>query len=297
MRLDLCHARLGQLEKKLLSKRRLGLTRVAGLFHDILILQSLIPSGPNGMNHYLDAASEYMRLRAIAISGAHIRHATRWLSAEIFVFDFKHKPDEIFSRIYTYYSLRDVPETYFKSFLEHTDDPAWKKRNEPAPRVPKEDRLDLEPTSREAAVLLKWLVIKFCRFSGDPGRSLERLWSAFCAINWEVATGVPDSPDRKWGEGYLVFKRTMLEVLAAFVWMSCKKRIYNPFVAYANKTLPLSNTVFTCTTIERLGETWQSLRSQLQGRDPTWREFLLFVQHEDEQDQLAETYLRTTRGR
>ena len=296
-RLDLCHARLGRLEQKLLRKRRLGLARVAGLFYDILLLQSLVPSGPNGMDHYLDAASEYMRLRARAISSAHLRHASRWLSAEILVFDFKHQPDEIFSRIYTYYSLKDVPKAYSTSFLKHTHDAVWKERNQPTPRVLKADRLVLEPTSRESAVLLKWLVLKVCRFSEDPGRTLERLWSAFRAINWEVAVGVPGLPWERWGEGYLVFKRTMLEVLAAFVWMSCKKRIYYPFVAYANKTLPLSNTVFTLKTIEWLREIWGDLRSQLQGRDPTWAEFLLFVQHEDEQDQLAEMYLQTTRGR
>ncbi|KAF8336089.1 hypothetical protein F5887DRAFT_599909 [Amanita rubescens] len=296
-RLDLCSARLRQLEKKLLIGRRLGLARVAGLFHDILILQSLVPSGPNGMDRYTDAASEYLRLRAIAFSSPRVRHAIRWLSAEIFVFDFKHKPDDIFSRIYTYYSLSDVPKNYSTSFLEHTDDEAWKERNEPRPRVSMEDRLVLEPTSRESAVLLKWLIIKFCRFSKDPGGSLERLWSAFRTINWEAGVvGVPDSPDETWGEGHLVFKRTLLEVLAAFVWMSCKKRIYHAFVVYASKTLPLSGTVFAPTTIEWLREIWQSLRSQLQGRDPTWQEFLLFVQYEDGQDQLAEMYLRPTRG-
>ncbi|KAF8625464.1 hypothetical protein AX15_005367 [Amanita polypyramis BW_CC] len=297
-RLAVCYARLTKIEAKLTKMGRSGQNNIIGLLSDIFAIQSFLSSGPNQTTRYIELVSEYMRLRAIALSSGYKRHAVQWLTAEIFVYDFKHDHDQIFRLVYAYYSLEDMPNSYSDVFKKLIKSAYW--LNGPKREESPEDKLVLDPRSREGGIFLKWLVVRTALQLRDPNAKdkLTSLWSGFRGTDWERAASAVESKHQKLAKGYFVYRRIMLDLLPAFIWSFTQIRAYEDFVTKAEEfnMLPWPNALHSTPVLKWLGDIWTFQHSEL-GCDPSWKEYSSFVRSECEQDELAEEYIQTMRER
>ncbi|KAK2464440.1 hypothetical protein APHAL10511_003588 [Amanita phalloides] len=307
-RLSICHSTLHDIESKLVRLRPLRPSDLRALLygiHLLLLRWSPHPSSKDGpaastTTRYVGLVNRYHRLRERALSSALRRPAMTWLVAEIMVYDWLHDHRQIFRLVQRYYSLEDVPKVVGErlacclvSSLSEVDKGADAGVEMVVPQEEEEeeeeeegDKLVLEPTSRAAIVLVKWLVIQTSSRCIHPAKAKEglvRLWGELReSVLERVIKGSSSAPDERGAPDQAVIR----DLVAALVWSFSKVGEYPTLVR------PKSALFLTLCRVAWLRDVWLSLEEEL-GRSPSWREFSAFVQREREQEVMAEGYLET----